>query len=455
MKWDKYDISKASYTQTMEEKSTQYLNLIRSAERLRAERFGNPSKEEANFYYQAAKVCEEIMSLNVSQRAVYAQWNYRKLDCESKFGGIADALVPPTPSAPPTPASQDEPAPDSRNVQRNTPDQPAQMKPVKSPSGFTTEFASKEVPLDTIERWFKDAPDKGFDHVVGRTALKERLMNEAAGFGWNKLDSALNINPVQCYFLYGPPGTGKTHLIKAFASELKKKGFRFMHLVGSDIHASYVGVAEKTITAAFSVAMEQEPCLIFIDEIDNLCVSRDSRAEGHEKRLTVAFMEAYNHFKESGKRLIFMGATNHPAMVDDGMLDRITLIHVPLPALEDRLGYFDRFVHGSRLTMEEGFTIEAMAAETENYSYRDLDRLKDFMLAKLKAQAIAANQVMDLDDELDQEATDERASQAIVRGEIFITRALFDQTRQENPPSDKTAILQELKEFEDRAARRN
>jgi SpoVK/Ycf46/Vps4 family AAA+-type ATPase len=283
-------------------------------------------------------------------------------------------------------------------------------------------------------------------------------MNEAAGFGWDKVDSALDINPVQCYFLYGPPGTGKTHIIKAFAAELKKKyDFNFMQLTGSDIHNSYVGVAEKIVTTAFNVATEKEPCLVFIDEIDNLCVSRDSKAEGHEQRLTVAFLEAYNKFKESGKRVIFIGATNHPGKVDEAMLDRVTLIKIPLPAEEDRIGYFDRMLNGVgdgkstvKLTLEEGFTIEDMANVTDNHSYRDLDRLKNAMLAKLKSQAIAEYTVLNEDGSVDQQATDDKASEAIINGDIKFTRELYEQTQKENLPSDKTRSRQVLKEFEAR-----
>ncbi len=456
MAWDrKYDISGSSYMQMMDEKTTRYTNLVRKAEQINRDQAGKPTKEEATFYYEASKICEEIMNMNLTQRAVYEQWKYRKMDCEDRIKEITDILAP-RPAAVP----ENEPVAE-RNTQRNAVynKQPADSKAATtSKSGFTTEFATKEVPVEMIEKWFKDVSGKDFSHVVGRTELKERLLNEAAGFGWDKVDSALDINPVQCYFLYGPPGTGKTHLIKAFAAELKKKGFNFMQLTGSDIHNSYVGVAEKIVSAAFSVATEKEPCLIFIDEIDNLCVSRDSKSEGHEQRLTVAFMEAYNKFKESGKRLIFMGATNHPGKVDEAMLDRVSLIKISLPEEEDRVGYFDRMINGTeskdavRLALEEGFTVEEMAAATDNHSYRDLDRLKMSMLSKLKSLAIEQYTVLDENGNVDQQATDEKASDAIIRGEIILSRELFAQTQKENPPSDKTRSRQELKEFEERVA---
>lgn len=451
MRDKKYDIGGTNYTQIMDEKTTRYTNLVRKAERINREQSGKPSKEEANFYYEASKVCDEIMSMNLSQRAVYEQWKYRKLDCEDNVKRITDILVPTAP----TPDRIAQKIQDREKYASDS--QPT----ANSKSGFTTDYASKEVPVEMIEKWFKDVSGKGFENVIGRTDLKDRLMNEAAGFGWDKVDSALDINPVQCYFLYGPPGTGKTHLIKAFASELKKKGFSFMQLTGSDIHNSYVGVAEKIVTAAFAVATEKEPCLIFIDEIDNLCVSRDGKAEGHEQRLTVAFLEAYNKFKESGKRLIFMGATNHPGKVDEAMLDRISLIRIPLPAEEDRQAYFDRMVNGAdgqstaKLALEEGFTAAEMAAATDNHSYRDLDRLKNSMLAKLKTQAIVQYRVLDPEGNVDQKATDEQASKAIFDGAVALTRTLFEQTRKENPPSDKTRICMELKEFEEHVAAAN
>ena len=455
MRDKKYDISGTDYTRLMDEKTTRYSNLVRAAERTNREERGEPTKKEANFYYEAAKVCEEIMSMNLSQRAVYEQWKYRKLDCEEEIKRITDILAPPAPVVVPEPEVQR----DTQTVPGSTRYGTDNRVSTNAKTGFTTQHATKEVPVEMIEKWFKDVSGKGFENVIGRTDLKERLMNEAAGFGWDKVDSALDINPVQCYFLYGPPGTGKTHLIKAFASELNKKGFRFMQLAGSDIHNSYVGMAEKIVSAAFAVAAEKEPCLIFIDEIDILCVSRDGKAEGHEQRLTVAFLEAYNRFKESGKRLIFMGATNHPGKVDEAMLDRISLIKIPLPAEEDRLGYFDRMVNGAKagkaavkIALGDDITIEERAAVTDNHSYRDLDRLKDSMLSKLKSQAIQQYRVLDKDGNVDQQATDERASKAILEGEVLLTRALFEQTRKENPPSDKTRSRQELKEFEERVS---
>lgn len=443
MRRDKHDISSTSYIKMQDEKTTQYNNLVRKAERINYENNGEPSKEEATFYYQAAKICEEIMNMNISQRAVYSQWKYRKQDCEEMVKKIADVLAPPPPPAP-------EKAADEPVSQRNGPQGADRQAAAKSKSGFTTKNACKDVPVDVIEKWYKDMPSHNFEDVVGMQELKERLINEAASFGWDRIDSALKISPVQGYFFYGPPGTGKTFIIEAFARELMEKGFKYIHLVGGDIHASLVGVAEKTVQIAFQEAIDNEPCLIFIDEIENVCVSRDGKAEGHEKRLTVAFLEAYNQLKNSGKRVIFMGATNHPGMVDEAMLDRISLIKIPLPTEEARAGHLQRAL--GALQVEDGFSVEQMAAATDNYSYRDLNRLKDAMLSKIKAQAIAENRVVGENGETDQEATDIQASEAIRTGKIQLTSEMFAQTQKELPPSDKTKIREELKAFEERVS---
>lgn len=449
----RYDTSGAPYIKMMDEKTTQFNNLVRKAQRLNRDNGGKVSKEEAAFYYQAVKVCEEIMNMNVSQRAVYNQWNLRKQDCEDSIRRISYTLAPPPPPAaePVKAAEPAKPAIQAATQKNSGATVKSATGEVTTESGFTTKNACKDVPADVIEKWYKAMPGHGFDAVVGMQELKDRLMNEAASFGWDVLDETLKISPVQSYFFYGPPGTGKTFIIEAFARELMEKGFKYIHLVGGDIHASLVGVAEKTVQIAFQEAIDNEPCLIFIDEVDNVCVSRDGKAEGHEKRLTVAFLEAYNQLKSSGKRVIFMGATNHPGAVDEAMLDRISLVKIPLPTEEARCGHMKRAF--GKLQTEDGFSFEDMAAATDNCSYRDLNRLKDAMLSKIKTQAIETCTVTKEDGQVDQAATDAKASQAILDGTIRLTRAMFEETQQEIPPSDKTKIREELKAFEENVAK--
>lgn len=451
-KYNKYDMSGSSYTQSMEEKTTRYNNLIRQAERINHNNNGKMSKEEAEFYYQAVKVCEEIMNMNLSQRAVYAQWQLRRQTCEDTIKRICDAIAPPPP--PSAPGPDPENTAQAANIPQSDRTDQTAKRSGRTSSGFKTKNAVKDVPAETIEGWYKEKPNHGFDDVTGMDELKKRLVDEAASIGWNRIDEVLHISPVQSYFFYGPPGTGKTYLIEAFANEFMEKGFKYIRLLGGDIHASLVGVAEKTVQIAFREAIDNEPCLIFIDEIEDVCVDRNSsKAEGHEKRLTVAFLEAYNLLRESGKRVIFMGATNHPGQVDSAMLDRVKLIRIPLPDQAAREAYFARKL--DTLTLEDGFSYTDMAIATENYSYRDLIRLQDSIAIKTKHQAIENYRVETNSGDLDQEQTDIAGSGALIGGAMILTRALFDESREETPPSDKSRILAELSAFEERIAAQN
>lgn len=444
---DRYNIGSTSYSELMNSKTNQYNIMLRQAEMTNRDNGGKPTREEGNYYREAVNICSEIINMNLSQRAIVNIWTNRKKMCEAEVNRIVDALKPP---APPPQETQPEEAV-SNNGRKVSPKSGSSAKDsygvTTTGSGFKTKNACKEVTAETIEKWYKDPPRHSMEDVTGMSFQKDLLMTKAGNLGWDQLDATLGISPIQSFFFYGPPGTGKTFLIEAFAHVMMEKGFKFIRLLGGDIHASLVGVAEKTVQIAFQEAIDNEPCIIFIDEIENVCVSRKKpNAEGHEKRLTVAFLEAFNLLKESGKRAIFMGATNFPSQVDEAMLDRITLVPVPLPDEEMRVDYFGR--QFKRIPSEEGFSLEDMADCTDNYSFRDLSRLVETIKENIRKIAIEQFQVIGPDGKIDQKATDNAASQALNDGEIHLTRALFEQVREALPPSSKADIRAELEAFE-------
>ena len=447
--WNKIDISKYDYIKELDRLNTQYNDLTLAAARCRRDNGGKMTVQEAEYYDQAAKTCEQIMHMSMSERAVHAKWKGRKDECVRMIKEIADVLVPKppvVPASPAAPATSAAPASPSR-----TPI--PQNEPTTTASNFVTKNACEDVSAETIEKWYKTQPSKSFEDITGMEALKERLMKETSQLGWTRVDNQLKIPPVQSYFFYGPPGTGKTSIIHAFAHEMMEKNdkFRFLQLMGGDIHASLVGVAEKTVQIAFQEAVDNEPCLIFIDEIENVCVDRQKNGiQGHEARLTVAFLEAYNILLESGKRVIFMGATNHPGLVDEAMMDRIKLIKVPLPDEPARAKYFTKAF--DNLVLEEGFTIDDMVNRTDNYSYRDMNRLSESIALKMKDAVTADYRIFDADGNLDQEASDKAASDALKEGKVLMSRDMFIEAQKENVPSDKSRIREELRAFEERSA---
>ena len=439
-----YDISKNSYSSSMNEKINQYNALVMEAEVANRDHKGQPSPEEARLYKEAMDVCSEIMNLNMSQRALYSKWKMQKDACKVKLDQILDVLDP-QPVVPPRPQqSASVPAePSGTPACSVAPQQPAQggqngsavpgaQAVTKTASGFTTKNATKDVPASVIEGWYKPMPERSFDDIVGMNDVRELLEKKARIRKYKRIQDRLGLDAMQSFFFYGPPGSGKSSVIEAFAHELmEEENYKFMHLVGGDIHDSLVGVAEKKVTALFQEAIDNAPCIVFIDEIDNVCVSRTKPGvASHEKSLTVAFMEAYNRLKNSHKPVVFIGATNHPEDIDEAMLDRITLVEVPLPCEEVRKSYFDRKFKA--LHMEEGLTVDQMAGETDLYSFRNLDDLTDAILAEFGNQTIEANKKEDAEGKEDTDATDLAGDMAIVEGEAVLTRDLFEEKKKLN-----------------------
>ena len=438
-----YTQGSSNYSVQMREKIKQYNSLVLRAEILRRDN-GKPTKEEAMRYSEAAKVCEEIMNLNLSERSVHEQWYQNKLSCSSMVQQIVSQLAPKVESPQETAsAAQPQSAP-------STTAEPKQSKaPTTTATGFQTKNAIKEVPAETIESWFKTQPDHGLDDLVGMEEQKELLRREAANLGWERTDDALSISPTQRYFFYGLPGTGKTYLIEAFAHDMMKLGFSFIHLKGSEIHSSLVGVAEKTVQIAFQEAIDHAPSIVFIDEIENVCSSRGgSNAQSHERHLTVAFLEALNTMKNSGKRIVFIGATNYPRQVDAAMRDRVHMVCVPLPSEEVRAKYFHAPKKLGMLPLDDDLTYEYMADQTDNFSFRDLDTLIDDLKTRARARATDLFAVYDESSKLDLQKTDAAAAEAIRDGKVKLNFDLFTEAMNANPPAKKRDISEELEKFE-------
>ncbi|GLC35438.1 hypothetical protein PLESTB_000207100 [Pleodorina starrii] len=143
--------------------------------------------------------------------------------------------------------------------------------------------------------------------------------------------------------LYGPPGTGKTMLAKALA---KQSNCFFLNITASSIMSKWLGDANRLVRAVFSLAAKLEPCIIFIDEVDAMLGKRGNSSE-HEAMLQVKteFMQLWDGMESCrGQRVVVMGATNRPWMVDEAVLRRFTLMYeIGLPDKAQRkailLGY--------------------------------------------------------------------------------------------------------------------
>ncbi|KJP85149.1 hypothetical protein AK88_05214 [Plasmodium fragile] len=145
-----------------------------------------------------------------------------------------------------------------------------------------------------------------------------------------------NIQSPKGILLYGPPGCSKTLFAKAIASEIN---MNFISVKGPEIFSKYVGESEKTIRNIFKKARENNPCVIFFDEIDSIAVNRNLNQNFVTNRVLCQLLNEidgiYNRVD-----VIILAATNRPDLIDPALLrpgrfDRI--IYVPLPNYKSRL----------------------------------------------------------------------------------------------------------------------
>ena len=172
--------------------------------------------------------------------------------------------------------------------------------------------------------------------------------------------------------LVGPPGTGKTLLAKAVAGEAHVP---FFSLTGSDFIELYVGVGASRVRDLFKEANKNAPCIIFIDEIDAIGRSRDSRYGGgnEEREQTLNQLLSEMDGFEPAKGILVIGATNRPEILDKALLrpgrfDR--RIIVDRPDLKGRIAILK--VHAKDVKMDESVDLEEIALATSGAVGSDL-----------------------------------------------------------------------------------
>ena len=171
--------------------------------------------------------------------------------------------------------------------------------------------------------------------------------------------------------LEGPPGTGKTLLARAIAGEA---GVPFFTISGSDFVEMFVGVGASRVRDLFKEAQKQAPCIIFIDEIDAIGKSRDTRYGGNDEReQTLNQLLAEMDGFDTSKGLLILAATNRPEVLDKALLrpgrfDR--RIIVDKPDLKGRLETLK--VHSKDVMMDETVDLDALALATAGLVGSDL-----------------------------------------------------------------------------------
>ena len=210
-----------------------------------------------------------------------------------------------------------------------------------------------------------------FRDVAGQDEAKESL-TEIVDFLHNPGKYAkIGAKLPKGALLVGPPGTGKTLLAKAVAGEAKVP---FFSLAGSDFVEMFVGVGASRVRDLFKQAQQAAPCIIFIDEIDAIGKTRDSRYGGNDEReQTLNQLLSEMDGFDTSKGLLILAATNRPEVLDKALLrpgrfDR--RIIVDKPDLKGRLETLK--VHAKNVLMDDTVNLEEIALATSGAVGSDL-----------------------------------------------------------------------------------
>lgn len=203
----------------------------------------------------------------------------------------------------------------------------AMMKKMGGGSGGPMSFGK-----NTAKIYAQKETGVTFADVAGQEEAKESL-NEIVDFLHNpERYTAIGAKLPKGALLVGPPGTGKTLLAKAVAGEAKAP---FYSLSGSDFVEMFVGVGASRVRDLFKQAVENAPCIVFIDEIDAIGKSRDNQMGSNDEReQTLNQLLSEMDGFDASKGVVIIGATNRPEVLDKALLrpgrfDRRVIVDKP------------------------------------------------------------------------------------------------------------------------------
>lgn len=246
--------------------------------------------------------------------------------------------------------------------------------PKKAPAGSKTKADGGDEDDAVENEWqLQERPDVKFDDIIGMDALKVRIKRY--------LIKAKNPDEMKRWpmakkgdglLLFGPPGTGKTYFAQAVAGELDSA---FFDVKGSTLLSKWVGESQKNVAKLFDELKKHERAVLYMDEIDGVLSARGSTGSSVREGVISEFLQSMDGIRSDMKSLLFIGATNLPAIIDPAILSRIgSLVYVPLPDAVTRKAYLARIFKQLPDGHGEGIDLDALAARFERCSMRDIRR---------------------------------------------------------------------------------
>lgn len=194
----------------------------------------------------------------------------------------------------------------------------------------------------------KEGEKKTFEDIGGLRPLKEDLRVVVDFLKTPGKYHAAGADLPRGLLLVGPPGTGKTLIAQVMANEAK---VGFLYANASDFVEKYVGTGAARIRSLFRKARKETPCIVFIDEVDTLCVKRGKDMNAEDRKALTALLTEMDGFRKTDNLLV-IGATNRVEDIDEAALrpGRFSEIYtVPIPeTVEERLEVIDIYMKNKR-----------------------------------------------------------------------------------------------------------
>lgn len=335
-------IEEGTFKELLEDRYRQYRQ---KADTLREQGEG---AKAATYYRKCAEILSEMAEKESSERLAT-----KRRELADNLSNVADKLESDT--------QGDEADSRGDNSSRDgTPSEP-------------TENSGTESEAPSAEEYLSESPDLDLNDVGGMSELKQTLRDKVIDpLERTELYETYGVTVVNGILLYGPPGTGKTYISEALAGEL---GYNFIDVTPADITSSLVGEASGNVEDLFDVARANQPCLVFVDEIDAIAAQRSGGAQKtqSERQMVNQLLEELGGIQ--GEEIIFVGATNLVDEVDDalrrsGRFDE--RIELPPPDRTARKAIL-RIHLRDKPVLTEDIDWEAAADQTDGFVASDME----------------------------------------------------------------------------------